>query len=275
MNRVVVVLLIAAALPFNNFLYGQDIDSLILTSDEVMPGDTAVIQLFLHNQSFSVGGFRIELNIPDSMRAGFASISRGADVQYFGYFNLGPFTEGTAGITGIANMPPVPASPLPLGYHELAIIKIAVEDSITGRIDIPINFIVGDEYANVISDSTGYETIHPAPINGIITVQTVTSLDESGQIPEKFELKGNYPNPFNARTTIEFSLVRPGIVELEIYDIQGRVVRNLLTAYLNSGSHAVNWDGLSDCGDILSSGIYLYRISHNNSHAIGKMSLIK
>ena len=60
MKNVVFAIVIAAAIPFTNLAFGQDIDSLVLSSVEAVPGDTAVIQLFLRNQSFSVGGFRAD-----------------------------------------------------------------------------------------------------------------------------------------------------------------------------------------------------------------------
>ena len=275
MKKFFALFLIAAALPFNTFVFAQNLDSLILTSAEVSPGDTADIQLSLRNQSFAVGGFRVEIIIPDSSRAKFVAIERGIDVQYFGYFNLGPFTDGTAGITGIASMPPIPADPLPIGYHELAVIRIAIDDSITGRLEIPVIFVGDDEFANVISDSSGYITLQPESVDGLITVQWITDIDETGEVPDIFELKGNFPNPFNASTTIEFSLAEAGYIELEVYDIQGRLVKTLASGYFGSGSHSVVWDGSSRAGHSLASGVYFYRLVHNNSIATGRMNLIK
>ncbi|MDD4308981.1 MAG: T9SS type A sorting domain-containing protein [Candidatus Cloacimonetes bacterium] len=85
----------------------------------------------------------------------------------------------------------------------------------------------------------------------------------------------NYPNPFNPSTTIDFSLPLAGVATLEIYNLKGQKVRQLLNSNLPSGSHKAVWDGINDFGQPVSSGIYFYRVNCNKQAFTGKMILAK
>ncbi len=73
--------------------------------------------------------------------------------------------------------------------------------------------------------------------------------------PSGFVLKGNYPNPFNSETTIEYFLPRKAIVRLTVYDVVGRPVSVLVNSVQDPGDHTVRFDGSN-----LSSGTYVYRL---------------
>ncbi len=68
------------------------------------------------------------------------------------------------------------------------------------------------------------------------------------------------PNPFNPSTTIEFSLAATGDVGIRIFNCAGRVVRTLMDAELEAGSHTAVWDGTTDTGDHAASGVYFVRM---------------
>jgi hypothetical protein len=70
-----------------------------------------------------------------------------------------------------------------------------------------------------------------------------------------FQLLGNYPNPFSERTTIKFAMARPGDVNLEVYDVQGRMVEARSFQDLQAGQQQVAFDQ-----NHLRSGVYLYRL---------------
>lgn len=82
-------------------------------------------------------------------------------------------------------------------------------------------------------------------------------------IPEKFALKSAVPNPFNATTLISFDFAAECKAKLEIFDISGRKIRTLIEGESHPGTYSVVWNGRSDDGGELSSGIYLYRLSTN------------
>ena len=108
-----------------------------------------------------------------------------------------------------------------------------------------------------------------------ITIEpnVITSVDEEGLgLPEKVELDQNFPNPFNPTTTIRFALPESQQVSLEVYDLLGRRVAQLLRNEVRSaGSHSVNFDAAS-----LSSGVYIYQLRAEGGATITKkLTLIK
>ena len=78
--------------------------------------------------------------------------------------------------------------------------------------------------------------------------------------PKIFELKQNYPNPFNPVTTIEYSLPRLSDVTIEIYNILGQQVVNLLNEKQPAGYYSVRWGGINSKGSYVANGMYFYRM---------------
>jgi FlgD Ig-like domain len=68
---------------------------------------------------------------------------------------------------------------------------------------------------------------------------------------------GNAPNPFNPATTIKFDLAAGGAAALRIYDVRGRLVRTLVDGPMAAGAHQISWDGRSNAGSAVASGVYL------------------
>lgn len=96
------------------------------------------------------------------------------------------------------------------------------------------------------------------------------SIEDELAMPESFELKNNYPNPFNPSTTIEFSLPTSGLVELTVYDITGRAVESLQQGYLPAGNHQYMFSGNG-----LASGAYFYSLKSQGFQDVKKMLLVK
>lgn len=71
-----------------------------------------------------------------------------------------------------------------------------------------------------------------------------------------FELKQNYPNPFNSATVIPFVLAHSAGVRIEIFNIRGERVRQIISKDYPQGRFSVNWDGRNDFGKNVSCGIY-------------------
>ncbi len=90
-----------------------------------------------------------------------------------------------------------------------------------------------------------------------------------------YKIIGNYPNPFNPSTIIKFNLPSRLNVELKVYDILGREVRDLFDGQLNAGSNEVKWNGQDDFGRNAASGVYLYTLKVNGKILTGKMALEK
>ena len=89
--------------------------------------------------------------------------------------------------------------------------------------------------------------------------------------PKTIQLKPNYPNPFNSNTTINYYLPASGSVSLRIYNVQGKLVRTIVDKTQQAGEFSVSWDGLSDRGDFVASGIYFYMLRQGKNVRACKM----
>lgn len=105
--------------------------------------------------------------------------------------------------------------------------------------------------------------------------QGVAIAAESPLVPDRIRLRQNFPNPFNPQTKIRFDLGAAQKIQLSIYDIRGRLVRNLVRDRLPAGQHQVSWDGRDQDGQLLPSGIYLYRIYSPTQSISRKMILLR
>lgn len=105
---------------------------------------------------------------------------------------------------------------------------------------------------------------------------TVSVNDKNDIIASDFELYQNFPNPFNAVTTIKYKLNKSGFVRLKIYDVLGNEVALLLNEEKSAGTYYVDFDSerLSN-SKTLSSSIYFYEFTFNNYRKVKKMILNK
>ena len=104
---------------------------------------------------------------------------------------------------------------------------------------------------------------------------TINEISADDDLVLATELQGNYPNPFNPTTTINFSLLNPGKVNLKIYNAKGQVVRTLLDEEMESANYQITWNGTDDNNKKVSSGIYFYRMSTKGYSSTKKMMLLK
>jgi hypothetical protein len=88
-------------------------------------------------------------------------------------------------------------------------------------------------------------------------------------------LEQNYPNPSNPRTSLAFNLPSRGRVRLQIFDVRGRLVRTLVDAALESGRHEISWDGRTNEGKVVSSGVYHYRLEFGGVSSSRKLIMLK
>ena len=99
-------------------------------------------------------------------------------------------------------------------------------------------------------------------------LEVITTGVEGGwgvEMPTITAIESNYPNPFNSQTTIIYAVANlgplPAQVNIDIYDIMGRRVRNLVDERKGAGKHRIIWDGRNDSGSECPSGVYFARIS--------------
>jgi parallel beta-helix repeat protein len=90
-----------------------------------------------------------------------------------------------------------------------------------------------------------------------------------------FALHANYPNPFNPTTLISYDLPANEIISLNVYNINGQLVRNLFNGRQVAGQHNIVWNGTNDSGLTVASGIYMLVIDGSENHAVRRMTLLK
>ncbi len=104
---------------------------------------------------------------------------------------------------------------------------------------------------------------------------TITDEDENTCQTYTNELIGNYPNPFNPETRIEFSLAEDTFVELSIYNIKGQRVKTFRENHFSKGDNAVIWNGQDNEGNPCSSGVYFFRLNTGKEIRTHKLLLLK
>ena len=109
------------------------------------------------------------------------------------------------------------------------------------------------------------------------TFWTSTALDVDTDAPlaQKFEVYGNYPNPFNPVTSIKFATEKFSHVNVTIYSLLGEEVMTLHNGDLNAGTYSMTWNGKNHFGNAVPSGMYVYRVNSDNRTFSGKMLLLK
>ena len=115
---------------------------------------------------------------------------------------------------------------------------------------------------------------HSITKDDIIDVHFV-NIDEELHLPLKTELHCNYPNPFNPETKLSFSLAEPGVVKIDVYNLQGQLIKTLTNTHYPSGHYSVVWNGSDSANKQVGSGIYFYRMKTKDYVETRRMSLIK
>ena len=88
------------------------------------------------------------------------------------------------------------------------------------------------------------------------------------------ELQSNYPNPFNPSTKINFSIKKTSQVKLEIFNLNGKLIRNLYDGEKYGGKYTINWDGRNSNGILQASGVYFYRLRVGNEYDVSKKMIL-
>jgi len=117
---------------------------------------------------------------------------------------------------------------------------------------------------------------------GIINAKAaIDYLQATEEPPKAYALLQNYPNPFNSGTVIEYELPEETSVSLKIYNLLGQVVRTIASGAEPAGHYRPRWDGRSEGGAVLSSGIYFARLdvsggqSGTTATSVRKMVLLR
>ena len=145
--------------------------------------------------------------------------------------------------------------------------KVRVAKIFVGDLD-------NDEIGDLIFTSASFAADKPHVYflehNGVLGVSS-----DNKFVPEQIFISQNYPNPFNPKTKFRYTINKPEIVSLKIYDIVGNLVYVVFDEFKMPGVFEEGWDGINQSNQIVSSGIYFYNLQTNSKSITKKMILNK
>jgi choice-of-anchor B domain-containing protein len=106
--------------------------------------------------------------------------------------------------------------------------------------------------------------------SGLYVVRTTFPIDPGPEVPKNFKLAQNFPNPFNPRTRIDYTIGESGNTSLKIYDVSGRLVSTLIDGFIEKNDYSINFDGTN-----YASGIYFCVLASGSFKQSMKMVLLK
>ena len=150
--------------------------------------------------------------------------------------------------------------------------------------DVP--FLSAGTWYNIIDDNStlvtddgnyGVYTI-PANTSHVYTNNIYmlnTDPEEQNIISQKFRISKLYPNPFNPTVNLNFVLYQNEVMEISVFNIQGKKVRSLYSDWMNRGTHNIIWDGKEDAGQSVPSGLYFISFKTSSYTETRKISLVR
>ncbi len=139
------------------------------------------------------------------------------------------------------------------------------------------DFVAPDQVGvySITGESLANFNVGALPSDFVYYNQGTVSAESFVSLPPSFQLKANYPNPFNPSTSIPFEINALEDMSLNIFDIQGRLVVSLIDAHLHPGNYSSSWDGQNMHGELVSSGIYHAILSSNSQQVAIKVTLLR
>lgn len=233
----------------------------VLTSTEAKAGDTVTLQLTLLADPGPFSQLEVDLAYDSHALTPVGSRAVGLYADA-----LTPAAAGSVSETGVKFAYSIFGGTIQ-GPTDLMEIDFRVEDGFPGSTEV-----------SLVSLSIGPSTTdrHTYTTNTRIILGAIaTTVDVESVSPAVFELKPNYPNPFNAETVIKYSIDRTGFVDLSVFDLLGRPVRGLVAGRKTVGSHVARWAGRDDEGREVSTGVYVIRLQAGARREAYKATLLK
>ncbi len=154
-------------------------------------------------------------------------------------------------------------------YRNNSLIGSIIDTGTTTFTDMDL---LGGDYSYGVTSV--YSNGESFPVLANVTIETV-NLEDISTPAIITMLAGNYPNPFNPVTKIQYSLKEATAVRIEVYNVKGQMVKTLVNGVREPGSHSVLWTGVDNNGRSVSSGVYFYKMTAGKYSATRKMILMK
>ncbi|MFC1509120.1 two-component regulator propeller domain-containing protein, partial [Candidatus Omnitrophota bacterium] len=126
----------------------------------------------------------------------------------------------------------------------------------------------------LLTDEDGKKWIGASQALSSFTRESLPIMKKSA-LPVQMTITGNYPNPFNPTTSIEYIILDGGYVKLDVYNLAGQKVRSLFSGNVTPGKHVEVWNGKDDTGLPVASGIYLFRLKMEKTDMTHRMMLVR
>jgi hypothetical protein len=145
----------------------------------------------------------------------------------------------------------------------------------------PLAKVRTPQYLDVLSQTgvTYYYKVSAVDVSGnespMTAVSVLTGVEHSGGVPTEFALGQNYPNPFNPSTEITFAVPKQTNVKVVVYNLSGAEIATLVNQSMSPGNYRAVWNGRSDDGRTVASGVYFYHLQAEGFAATKKMTLLK
>ena len=145
--------------------------------------------------------------------------------------------------------------------------KVRVATLFVGDLD---NDEIGDLVFTSASFAADKPHVYFLEHSGVLGVQS-----KNKTVPNRIFISQNYPNPFNPETKFIYTINKPGIVSLKIYDIMGKLVYTVFEGFRTQGVFEEKWGGINQNNQPLSSGVYFYNLNSGGQSITKKMILSK
>ena len=282
MKRLLLILGVLTLFLTTGVAHAQYTGVVRIDSVEAQPGSHVGVKIFLESNNAEIAGMTIPIRY-------FGTGLTVDSISYAGTLIPGDFSiedtvDNVSRSVVMHVLPPISAAPIqgisdtegliaelffsvsPSAQPAAHRVDSAYVDSVFQFGPILMHMVVQVDF----SDNIG-NTIRPGVVPGQILVKVPTGVtDDAELLPKEFSLAQNYPNPFNPSTEIQFSLPVASHVRLEVFNILGQQVEVLVDGELSAGVHGATFDGSGR-----SSGIYFYRLTHDNGSATKKMAFMK
>lgn len=140
---------------------------------------------------------------------------------------------------------------------------------------IKIDISSGDTLKLIMDDGDDMGYDHADWADPIFYLRSVGIDDQHVLLPTETELVGNFPNPFNPTTQIVFKLHEATKISINIYNVLGQKVATIADGHYSAGKYNISWNGVSNTGSHLSSGVYFYELKTDSYSKVKKMILMQ
>tara|TARA_B100000953_G_scaffold272720_1_gene244372 strand:+ start:1744 stop:4431 length:2688 start_codon:yes stop_codon:yes gene_type:complete len=160
-----------------------------------------------------------------------------------------------------------------LNYGNELIAATHFTGTVSNSQDIAQVFLLGFPFETIYDESERIELV--GMVLDYFGFDLQPDQEDEQTYPDKFTIYDNYPNPFNPLTTISYFIPEDSRVKIEIFDMMGRKVKNLVNNSQKSGQQSVKWNATNNFGNPVSTGVYFYKIQSGRVVKTNKMCYIK